>query len=290
MRSVMRRATLPALVVGLALVAADTARAIVTDYTIDGDPAVLLGQRRTFRATFADPAVQISSFKWEYQGVSDDFTVVGGWVDTQVNSSVMSMNMAYVDKVQIRLTVTYAAPMGQPQLNPTVKVHTVTVLRPDSDVVIQGFNTPTDSMTFLVHYCTVKFEMRAGGTPIGGSFVGYVQEFLSHKRVWDTINLVWQWVVKPDDTEWTPVAGETSSLFTRNGNLIVDQKSFPVPSAAWAQIPVGHDLTQMTQQNRLVAKNWLSQDVTIPFPAHYFRRQKADDTNWILLEDTQPWQ
>lgn len=271
------------LVAGILFGAAGSARAIVTDWTIDHLP-VLLGERITCQAAFANPIVQIQSYKWEVQGIAKN-GALGNWLDLQYNAASIPMDMGHVGPLNIRHTVKYSAPMGQQPPADKIVTHPMDVRPPDADVVVAGLNTPTTLDDTGQTRVVVKFEMRTAGTAIGGQFGGYAQEYVSDQKLFNPYNN--QWEPMPGTTDWLPQAGQSSTVYFRQGNLIIDKKGAncdPGSYALYALYALNFSWQKVTQKNRLVTSNWVSEEVVFEFGPHNFTLQKSGVDTWIIVE------
>lgn len=192
--------------------------------------------------------------------------------------------MSHVGRFNLRLTVEYAPPMmGQPPQPDTVITRYVDVLPPDNDVVVQGFNTPTPLDNTGANRVPVKFEMRRGGTPIGTMVAGHVQEYIISWDIYNYLTTLWDPV--PYEPTWYPPPDQGSALFYKQGNLIIDRKSaFYNYSDAYAAFNLNFVWMKVTQVNRLIALNWLNEEVIFEFQSHDFLFRKSNGNTWILTE------
>lgn len=276
----MKRGLIAVLLAGSLLGTGRDCYAIVTGWHIDHSP-VLLGQNVTLSADFGPPFFPVQSYTWEMQGVAQN----GGlttWLNLGVNSQGVLISASCVGQLNVRLTVKYMSQMGMPAPGDTVITQSITVVPPDTDVVVAGRDTPTALSPDGSTRVDIQFEMRASGVAIGGMFSGHVQEWLDSWEGYNPVLGVWFPITY--NQVWDPPVGQTSTLFYLVSNRIHDRKYSYVSGSWWPLFNNGDDFQRITQRNRLIVKNWYGEDMTYGFPAHNFTEKKSGTSSWILVE------
>lgn len=93
-----------------------------------------------------------------------------------------------------------------------------------------------------------------------------------------------QWFPIAYTPGWDPPAGQSSSVFYKQGNAIFDMKSAFCDPNWYGMYAQNFGWMTKTQVNRLVTSNWINEEMIYEFPQHDFTFRKSGPATWILTE------
>ena len=230
----------------------------------------ILGSTATYSIQ-APSGWQISSYSWQYRW--DDGACVSSWLPlTSGNPTTATQYITepWPGTFDVRCTINYVVPPNYTQQQ-TVVATAVTIAPPNGVRILSGLNTPTPVNNGI----WIVFQLQSNGVDCGPYCAGQAQELITNKILYGN--------PAPNDTQWTPPAGQSSNVFYAGSGRINDYKttSQGIVYQNWLS---GTNLYTRTQNIRMLFTDACGNQRIFSCGSVNLANQKVNNGSWQILQ------